>query len=146
MKKFDDTFIKERDEGFSGHEIGFSRQEIIDDTAITDFRTKIQNLKGQKKAATDSFVKTKIQEEIDKIQKYLDEAKKFNEKQIFRLQKNENCRTRVQKVIKKALDIIEREIPYMKDYLNHETIKTGSKCSYKQDGLKPAKWVLDRPK
>ncbi len=48
--------------------------------------------------------------------------------------------------VKGALNALEREIPYMKDYLNHKTIKTGSKCSYKQDGSKPAEWILDPPK
>jgi hypothetical protein len=145
-EKFDKSFLKENPKKFEEGKEGFSGQEKIDETTITECRTEIENLKELQKDETDSLVKAKIQEKIDEIQKYLNAAIKSKKALKFRLQRDENCRTNVRKRIKTALDIIERKIPYMKDYLNHETIKTGYKCSYEQDGSKPIKWKLNPPK
>jgi hypothetical protein len=152
-EKFDKTFFsenrksfEEKSEGCSGFEIGFSGHEKIDETAIAECRAEIENLKKLEKDETDSFVKTKIQEKINEIKKYLRTNMKAKEARKFRLQRDENCRTNVFKRIKTALETIEREIPFMKDYLNHETIQTGSKCSYRQFGSKPVEWKLNPPK
>jgi DNA polymerase elongation subunit (family B) len=122
-------------------------QDLIDKATKKDIKNAINEAKKQLSSVKDESKVLEIKEKIRSLENYLNEAKgPINKSSNFRSKRLENCRTNVRKRIKKALDNIEREIPYMKDYLNDKTIKTGSKCNYEQDGSKPAKWILDPPK
>jgi hypothetical protein len=125
----------------------FLPQDLIDKATKKDIKNAINEAKKQLSSVKDESKVLEIKEKIRSLENYLNEAKgPINKSSNFRSKRLENCRTNVRKRIKKALDNIEREIPYMKDYLNDKTIKTGSKCNYEQDGSKPAKWILDPPK
>jgi hypothetical protein len=125
----------------------FLPQELIDKATKEDIKNAIKRAKKQLSSVKDESKVLEIKENIRSLENYLNETKgPINKSSNFRSKRLENCRTNVQKRIKNALDSIEREIPYMKDYLNDKTIKTGYKCNYEQDGSNPAKWLLDPPK
>lgn len=51
---------------------------------------------------------------------------------------------RVGKVIRRAIAMIVKELPYLEHYLNNHTIKTGNICQYRPLLEKQPKWILHK--
>jgi hypothetical protein len=84
------------------------------------------------------------QEERDKIKQELSELKKYYEGDRNFKQLSDNCRTSNYHNIRRALNTIHKEIPFLKRLLTHPgTIKTGNKISYTMDPSKSVQWFLD---
>jgi len=124
---------------------GETKQSMIDEKTRETCKEKIEILREKIITTTAPEKAPEYKEEIEKLEKYLADASNKTKISDFRSRNKENCRINVQKRIKEALEVIYESAPYLKEFLNSETIHTGGKCWYKSDPSHPVQWILSPP-
>jgi hypothetical protein len=124
----------------------FSDQDISDPQAIQQYESALMLLEEKYETEIDLDQKLIIKEKISQLEKFISDSNGcIKNRAKFKQKDKEKCRINVQKIIKRALEKIWGELPYLKEYLNHTTIKTGNTCSYNSDPAKPIYWLTDSP-
>lgn len=109
-----------------------------DKKARTAYKEQIEELKiVLHNQYADPHEKLEAKEEIEKL------AAALKEKRMRNTGSNEeNVRINVQKLIKRALEKIQKMCPDIERCLNRSTVKTGHSCSYQPIANDPVEWIL----
>jgi hypothetical protein len=120
--------------------------KVIDKTTEMAIKAKIAKLEEELASFyIDPEESAQKKEELQALRSELKKVKVRGKTISFRSKDLESCRTSVQKSIRRALEVLHKEIPVIKEFLNKDTIRTGSDCCYKPDLASPIEWILHTP-